>query len=149
MRYASTADAQTLRRASLGPHEILRRRRALAGYGAVGIQTGVGAGAGAAQGASTGATVGSVIPVVGTAVGAVVGAVVGAIAGAIGKKDPEDANFQQAEAIYQAQGQQGILNIGNKYLVLAGLFDLHPNQIKGNIPIYKKYGRMGEQHFVN
>jgi hypothetical protein len=41
-----------------------------------------------------------------------------------------------------------VINIANKYLVLAGLFDLSASQIKGNIPFYKKYGRMGEAQFV-
>lgn len=136
-------------RAAAGPAAVSlalhRRRRALA-MGAYSFQMGTGAGSGAASGAATGASIGSAVPIVGTAIGAVVGAVVGAIAGAIGKKDPEDANFQQAIQIYNTQGQQGVLNIPNKYLVLAGLFDL--KSIHTNIPIYKKYGRMGEQRFV-
>lgn len=118
----------------------------LGAFGAQQFQMGTGAGSGAAAGAASGASIGSAVPVIGTAIGAVVGAVIGAIAGSIGKKDPEDADFQQAIAIYNSQGLQGVLNISNKYLVLAGLFDLR--SIHTNIPIYKKYGRMGEQRFV-
>jgi len=104
--------------------------------------------AGAAKGASVGASVGSVIPVIGTAVGAILGGIGGAIASAFSRQDQEIQNFDQASAIYHAQGASGVLNIANKYLVLAGLFDLSPSLIKGNIPIYKKYGRMGEGPFV-
>lgn len=117
------------------------------GFGALGVANpvGAGAGAGAAEGASTGASIGSAIPVVGTAIGAVVGAIGGAIAGSIDKKDPEQYNFDQAVALWQANNN-AVFNIGNKYLVLAGLFDL--NLKNPHIPIYLKYGRRGEQQFV-
>lgn len=96
-------------------------------------------------GAAAGAAAGSVVPIIGTAIGAIVGLVA---SGALNKKkDPEDANFQQASQMY-LQNPLSVLNIADKYLVLAGLFDLTSSQIKGNIPIYKKYGRMGEQRFV-
>lgn len=114
-----------------------------AGYG---VPVGQGAGQGAATGASEGAAVGSYVPVIGTAIGAIAGAVVGAIAGSINKKDPENFNFDQAVALWNAN-RLSVLNIGNKYLVLAGLFDL--NLRNPHIPIYQKYGRMGEQRFVN
>lgn len=158
MRYTSS-DAGIMRRAALGPAQMMRNRRMIArpayrgittdGYAAAprvnfGLVTsspiGQGAGKGAMQGAAAGASYGPV--------GIVIGALVGALAGSIGKKDPEDANFQQAEALYSGGGENAVLNIPNKYLVLAGLFDLQASQIKGNIPIYKKYGRMGEQKFV-
>lgn len=174
MRYQSRGDATVMRRAALGPATMMRRRpltlvvptRGLSGChcGASGLRTnfgtlgdnalltstigaGQGAGTGAEKGTLTGASIGSkVLPGIGTVVGAAVGAIVGAIAGSIGKADPESANFNQAIAIYAAQGQNGVLNIPNLYLVLAGLFDL--SSIHTNIPIYKKYGRMGEQRFV-
>lgn len=92
-----------------------------------------------------GAAAGSVVPIIGTAIGAIVGLIASGVFNR--KKDAEDANFQQAMAIYR-QNPNGVYDIGNKYLVLAGLFDLHADQIKGNIPIYKKYGRMGEYRFV-
>lgn len=111
----------------------------------VGAPVGAGAGAGAATGASQGAAIGStIVPGIGTAIGAVVGAIGGAIAGAMGKKDPENYNFDQAVAMWQ-QNPDLVYQIGNKYLPLAGMFDLN---IKTNIPIYKRYGRMGEQKFV-
>lgn len=117
------------------------------GFGSLGVANPVGAGAGtgAAEGASTGAAVGSYVPVIGTAIGAVVGAAIGAIAGSINKKDPEQYNFDQAVALWQ-QNRNAVLSIGDKYLVLAGLFDL--NLKNPHIPIYLKYGHMGEQKFV-
>lgn len=93
-----------------------------------------------------GAAAGSVVPILGTAIGAVIGLMASGVFSH--HKAAEDANFQQAMAISK-QNPAAVLDIPNKYLVLAGLFDLLPGQIKGNIPIYKKYGRMGEQRFVN
>jgi hypothetical protein len=106
---------------------------------------------GVSRGYTVGAAIGQVaipIPGIGAAVGALVGAVAGWADAAFNRKDAEDVNFQQAMAMSQQNGPESVLNIANKYLVLAGLFDLTPNQIKGNIPIYKKYGHMGEQRFV-
>jgi hypothetical protein len=100
---------------------------------------------GAAAGASTGASIGSAVPIIGTAIGAIGGAIGGAIAGSLGKKDPEQYNFDQAVAMWQVN-PNSVYNIGNKYLPLAGLFDLKLNNPK--IPIYRRYGRMGEQKFV-
>lgn len=114
-----------------------------AGTTAASVGTAVGGGIATAIGA--GAAAGSVVPIIGTAIGAIVGLIASGVFNR--KKDKEDANFQQAMAI-ERQNPSGVYDIGNKYLVLAGLFDLHPDQIKGNIPIYKKYGRMGEQKFV-
>lgn len=167
MRYNSNSDRTLLTRQSLGPVAAIARRRyglpipgrgtqgfaarsALRGFGAVpssfGPPTGQGAGGGAATGASQGAAIGSaIVPGIGTAIGAVVGAIGGAIAGSLGKKDPENYNFDQAVALWQQQ-PDAVYSIGNKYLPLAGLFDLN---IKTNIPIYKKFGHMGEQAFVN
>jgi hypothetical protein len=114
------------------------------GLGALGATTT----AGAIGGAKIGASVGSAIPVVGTAIGAILGGIGGAIASAFSRQDQEVQNFDQAQAISKANGPEAVVNIANKYLVLAGLFDLQPSQIKGNIPFYKQYGRMGEQKFV-
>jgi len=100
---------------------------------------------GSEKGATTGASVGSAIPVIGTAVGAILGAIGGAIAGSLNKTDPEQHNFDQAVAMWQVN-PNSVFNIANKYLPLAGLFDL--KKVGGNIPIYKRYGRMGEQRFV-
>lgn len=81
--------------------------------------------------------------------GMAIGALVGGILSSLNRTDQENANFTQAMAIADTQGPQAVINIANKYLVLAGLFDLEPGQIKGNIPIYKKYGRMNEYRFVS
>ncbi len=125
---------------------------ALVGQTVTGVKTGVttagiatGLGTSIASAVGAGAAAGSVVPIIGTAVGAIVGLIASGVFNR--KKAAEDANFQQAMAIYR-QNPNGVYDIANKYLVLAGLFDLHPDQIKGNIPIYKKYGRMGEQRFV-
>lgn len=114
-----------------------------AGVAASGISTAIGTSVAGAIGA--GAAAGSVVPIIGTAIGALVGLFASGVLNH--KADPEVANFNQAVAIFH-QNPQSVLNIANKYLVLAGLFDLLPGQIKGNIPIYKKYGRMGEFRFV-
>lgn len=112
---------------------------------ASGPPVGVGSGAGAEIGASQGASIGSaIVPGIGTAIGAVVGAIGGAIAGAINKTDPENADFNQAVALWQAN-PNNVYAIRNPYLALAGLFDLN---ITTNIPIYKKFGHMGEAAFV-
>jgi hypothetical protein len=106
---------------------------------------GAGSGAGAEIGATKGASIGSsIVPGVGTAIGAVVGAVVGAIAGSINKTDPENVDFNDAVAIWQ-QNPNAVYSIGNPYLALAGLFDLN---ITTNIPIYRKFGHMGELQFT-
>lgn len=111
-----------------------------AAAGAAAGATGIAIGAGSAIG--LGAAAGSVVPIIGTAIGAIVGLIASGVLSS--KKDPENFNFDQAVAMWQAN-RLSVLNIGNKYLVLAGLFDLN---IKTNIPIYKRYGRMGEQKFV-
>jgi hypothetical protein len=162
MHLRDSGTAQVMRRASTGPHALMLRR-ALAPYvpdrgssftgmparsartqyfGAVSTTQSI------ASGASRGAAVGNAIPIVGTAVGAILGAVVGWADAAFNRQDPEVQNFDQAQAMSRANGPESVVNIQNKYLVLAGLFDLEPKQIKGNIPIYKKYGKMGEQRFV-
>lgn len=108
---------------------------------------GAGARGGATIGAMQGASLGTaIVPVIGTAIGAIIGAIGGAIAGSINKRDPEEADFNQAVARWQ-QDRLSVLNLANKYLPIAGLFDLN---LKGpHIPIYQKYGRMGEFRFVN
>jgi hypothetical protein len=158
MRYHSRGDSTLLGKSSLGPVLMASRRqlalpipgRGLGSFGAstgMGPPVGVGAGAGAEIGAAQGASIGSaIVPGIGTAVGALVGAIGGAIAGSLNKRDPEQANFDQAVALWQ-QNPDNIYAIGNKYLPLAGLFDL--NLRNPHIPIYQRYGRMGEQRFVN
>lgn len=102
---------------------------------------------GAASGAAMGASIGSVVPILGTAIGAIGGAIGGAIAGALsGRRDPEQANFDQAVALWQ-RDRLAVLGIADKYLFFAGLFDLN---LRGpHIPIYQRYGRMGEEKFVH
>lgn len=113
------------------------------GAAAAGITTAIGTSIAGAIGA--GAAAGSVVPIIGTAIGAIVGLLASGILNH--KSDPEVANFNQAIALYK-QNPTSVIDIANKYLVLAGLFDLQSSQVKGNIPIYKKYGRMGEQRFT-
>jgi hypothetical protein len=114
-----------------------------AGVQAGTLSTSIGTGAATLLGA---AGAGSVVPIVGTAIGVIVALVASGVFSH--RMDPEVGNFNNAMALVRAQGPQAVLGIQDKYLVLAGLFDLEPHQIKGNIPIYKKYGRMGEQRFV-
>jgi hypothetical protein len=134
------------------PRRVSRRfngGRLHGGLGALGAgvanPVGAGSGTGAVEGASTGASIGSaIVPGIGTAVGAIVGAAAGAIAGAFNKTDPENADFNQAVAIWN-QNPNAVYAIRNPYLALAGLFDLN---LTTNVPIYKKFGRMGEQAFT-
>lgn len=174
MRYTNSAESQFLRRRAAGPirsaalrhlplpvsgrGEAYRHppRMTLRGFGAnapaiavlstaKGASTGAAAGATAAGIIGTSAAAGSVVPVIGTAIGAIAGLLA---SGVFDRQDQEISDFNSAIQIYQQYGPQGVLNIANKYLVLAGLFDLQPSQIKGNIPFYRKYGRANEQRFV-
>lgn len=181
MHMRDRGSAQVMRRASAGPHALMRgqavapyvpdrglgfylparsRRQTFGSLGAgavvgqtvTGVKAGItastvstGVAAGVASAIGAGAAAGSVVPIIGTAIGAIVGLIASGVFSH--RKAAEDANFQQAMAIAR-QNLTAVLDIQNKYLVLAGLFDLEPGQIKGNIPIYKKYGRMGEYKFV-
>jgi hypothetical protein len=118
---------------------------AKAGVSAAGAATTIGTGVASAIGA--GAAAGSVVPIIGTAIGVIVALVASGVFNH--RMDPEVGNFNNAMALVRNQGPQAVLGIQDKYLVLAGLFDLEPGQIKGNIPIYQKYGRKGEFRFVN
>jgi hypothetical protein len=152
VRYTSQTDAHIIRRLSADPARFVR------GFGSLTqVATGVATGAKAASAATTigtgiataigaGASAGSVVPIVGTALGVLVALVASGVFSH--RVDPEVGSFNNAIALANAQGPQAVLNIQDKYLVLAGLFDLEPGQIKGNIPIYKRYGRMGEHNFV-
>lgn len=169
--------AHVMRRAATGPAALMKRNAVLpfvpdkgslgvyvpfrrtGNFGAVTLQQGAkvaytGASAGAlitggstvASAVAAGAAGGSFVPIIGTAIGAIVALV---LSGAFSHRvDPEVGNFNNAIALYQSQGASGILNIADKYLVLAGLFDLEPNQVKNNFSPYQHYGRMGEQRFI-
>lgn len=106
-------------------------------------------GSDALAGAEAGASIGSVVPVVGTALGAVIGGAVGAIASAFGPgaKDPETNVSDSLINYTSAHGnsQQAAQGVQNPYLALAGLMDEHSS----TLPMYAKYGRMGEQKFTN
>lgn len=114
--------------------------------------TGSDALAGASTGASIGATVGSVVPVIGTAFGGLVGGVIGGAAGALssafgpGAKDPETAGVQGLIDATSSHGNTSQIAAGvqNPYVQLAGLFDRRSS----TLPMYQKYGRMGEQKFT-
>lgn len=113
------------------------------GMTAATVSTAIGSSVASAVGA--GAAAGSFVPIIGTAIGIIVGLIASGVFDH--RTDPEVGNFNNAIATFH-NNPDAIFNIADKYLVLAGLFDLEPNQIKGNIPIYKKYGRMGEQAFT-
>lgn len=104
-------------------------------------------------GAETGAAIGSIVPGIGTALGAVIGGAAGALSSVFGggKVDPENASFNGYTTAYNKAGANGSAvaqGVQDPYTVLAGMFDLRSNQIKGSIPFYNKYGRMGEQKFT-
>lgn len=103
----------------------------------------------AIRGAEAGAAIGSVVPVVGTLIGGVIGGAVGALSSAFGngKVAAENAPFEAYTQAYK-QDPSVASQVQNPYTALAGMFDLRSNQIKGTIPMYDQYGRMGEQQFV-
>lgn len=170
MRRASMGPHAMMQRQTLQPFVPGRgsaARRSFRGYSGLGASNLMSSASGGYVGASVGAAAsgfilggattvagsiagaaaaGSFVPIIGTAIGAVIGLVMSGVFNH--RVDPEVANFNAAVQLYNMQGPAGILNIADKYLVLAGLFDLEPGQIKGNIPIYKRYGRMGEQAFT-
>jgi len=114
-------------------------------------------GADALGGASTGAAIGTmVLPGIGTAVGALLGGAAGALSSAFGngRVDPENAGFNAYTQAYNkatdpAQKAQIASSNQDPYLTMAGYFDLRPNQVKGDNPLYQQYGRMGEEKFTN
>lgn len=113
------------------------------GTAAAGLTTSVGAGASSALGF---AAAGSVVPIIGTAIGLIVGLVASGVLNH--RTDPEVGNFNQAIAMANASGPAAVVNIADKYLVLAGLFDLEPNQVGPNFSPYSHYGRLGELRFT-
>jgi hypothetical protein len=110
-------------------------------------------GSDALQGAESGAAIGTgILPGIGTVVGGLIGGAVGAIASAFGPgaKDPEDANFGNYTKAFNQGGPAAVAQAtpAQAFQSLAGLFDLRSGQIKGNIPMYQQYGRMGEGKFT-
>lgn len=176
MRYDSVGDRVVLRRRALDPTILIaRRRRALpvpgrgnfaaapntrlSGLGATSAASTIGTTASVAKAGYTagaiyssigsattaGATAGSFVPIIGTAIGAIVGLV---LAGVFNhRQDPEVANLNAANAAWRAN-PNNLYEIANKFLVLAGFFDLSSGQLHGNFPLYRKYGRMGEGRFI-
>lgn len=106
-------------------------------------------GSDALGGASTGAAVGTaVLPGIGTVVGGLIGGAVGALSSAFGPgaKDPETAGVQGLIDATSSHGNTSQIAAGvqNPYVQLAGLFDRRSS----TLPMYQKYGRMGEQKFT-
>lgn len=132
--------AKRMRLGALGLTSTQAIGGARTGVAAAGTATAVGTSLASTIGLS--AAAGSVVPVIGTAIGVIVGLLA---SGIFNRTDQEVGNFDQAVAIWQ-QNRNNVINIANKYLVLAGLFDLSLNN--PHIPIYLQYGRMGEVNFV-
>lgn len=105
-------------------------------------------GSDAMQGASAGAAIGSIIPGVGTAIGALAGAAIGAGSSAFGpgKEDPENLGWNAYAKQFDADPSalSTVQSPTADYQNLAGIFDSRGSQI----PIYDKYGRMGENSFL-
>jgi len=99
-------------------------------------------------GAQAGGAIGSIIPGVGTLIGMGVGAAVGAASSLFGpgKQDPETIGWDQYAAAYKQHGAAGVTGASpsTNYQMLAGIFDARGS----NIPFYGKYGRMGENQFM-
>lgn len=106
-------------------------------------------GSDALNGAEAGAAVGSIVPGIGTVIGGVIGGAVGALSSAFGpgKKDAETANVQGLINATSSNGNNSQIaaSVQNPYVQLAGLFD----DRSSTLPMYQKYGRMGEQKFTN
>ena len=107
------------------------------------------AGADAMNDAEAGAAVGSFFGPIGTAVGAVGGAIVGGLSSLVGpgKTDAETADVKSLINATSSNGNnsQVAASVQNPYIQLAGLFD----DRSSTLPMYQKYGRMGEQKFTN
>jgi hypothetical protein len=102
-------------------------------------------GSDALSGASTGAAIGSVVPVVGTALGAVIGGAVGALSSLAGpgKKDPE-TQIWDSYLPAVSKNPDIAKSVDNPFIMMAGLFD----ERSSTLPMYQKYGRMGENKFT-
>ena len=105
-------------------------------------------GADALRGAQTGATVGSIAGPMGTLVGAGVGAAVGAASSLFGpgRMDPENIGWDQYAQAYKQHGAAGVSGAtpAQNFQMLSGIFDARGS----NIPFYQRYGRMGENAFM-
>lgn len=106
------------------------------------------------NGAEAGAAIGTgILPGIGTVVGGVIGGAVGALSSAFGPgaKDPEQANFGNYATAYKQGGPSAVAQATppQAFKSLAGLFDLRSGQISPNVPMYNKYGRMGENQFMS
>lgn len=121
----------------------------LAVYNAVANYQSGNTGSDTLNGAEAGAAIGSIVPGIGTVIGGVVGGAVGALSSAFGpgKKDAETANVQGLIDATSSNGNNSQIaaSVQNPYVQLAGLFD----DRSSTLPMYQKYGRMGEQKFTN
>lgn len=97
------------------------------------------------SGVSAGATVGSLFGPIGMGVGAVIGGAVGALSSLAGpgKKDPETASWDKYLPIAMKNPDIS-KQVQNPFLLMAGLFD----ERSSDLPMYQKYGRMGENKFT-
>lgn len=102
-------------------------------------------GSDALAGASTGAAIGSVVPGIGTLVGGLIGGAAGALSSAFGpgKVAPETTQYKKFEQVYKEHPEVAG-QVQNPFLNLAGVFD----QRNSSLPMYKAYGRMGEDKFT-
>jgi hypothetical protein len=102
----------------------------------------------ALQGAEAGAAVGSVVPGIGTLIGAVGGAIVGGVSSLFGpgREDPENVGWNEYAQAYQQHGAAGVAGASpsTDFQMLSGIFDSRGSAI----PFYGKYGRMGENQFM-
>jgi len=100
------------------------------------------------QGAETGATVGSLAGPIGSLIGAGIGTAVGAVGSLFGpgRMDPENVGWDQYAAAFDKSGAAGVSGAtpANNFQTLAGMFDARGS----TMPMYEKYGRMGENQFT-
>jgi hypothetical protein len=97
------------------------------------------------SGAETGASIGAYYGPIGAAIGAIGGAAFGALSSVVGpgKTDPETADWNKYLP-FATKNPAIAKQVQNPYLLVAGLFD----ERSSTLPMYQKYGRMGEQKFT-
>jgi len=106
-------------------------------------------GSDALSGAEAGATIGTgILPGVGTLAGGLIGGAVGAASSLFGpgKMDPENQGWDAYAQAFDKSGAAGVSGAtpANNFQALAGMFDARGS----TMPMYEKYGRMGENQFT-
>lgn len=109
-------------------------------------------GSDALSGAEAGAAVGSIIPGVGTLIGGLAGGAIGALSSAFGpgRMDPENSNWNSYVPQYNQNPQVSqSLNPSQDWQLLSGMMDARHNDPGQAEQLEQKFGRMGENTFMD